>query len=122
MATVVTPRAQRHIELLDRIWSERSGIVGWLTTNDLRADLMAHCLDLDPGFHETHPPGELIERIDGDLTGLSVFFAEFLLNVVGSLLLLVLVLIVVTVQNPFAGAVFAPYGQATEIEIDSVAD
>src|SRR5436309_2826308 len=34
MATVLTPRAQRHIELLDRIWSERSGLVGWLTTTD----------------------------------------------------------------------------------------
>src|SRR5947199_183068 len=34
MATLVTPRAQRHNELLDRIWSERSGLVGWLTTTD----------------------------------------------------------------------------------------
>jgi ABC-type multidrug transport system fused ATPase/permease subunit len=81
-----------------------SEVVGWLTTNDLRADLMSHCLRLDPSFHETHPPGELIERIDGDLTGLSLFFAEFLLNVLGSLVLLVGVLIVVWFQSPFAGA------------------
>jgi ABC-type multidrug transport system fused ATPase/permease subunit len=86
-----------------------SEIVGWLTTNDLRADLMAHCLDLDPDFHETHPPGELIERIDGDLTGLSVFFSEFLLNVVGSLLLLVGVLVVVFVQSPYAGGVLTAF-------------
>ena len=82
-----------------------SEVVGWLTTNDLRADLMAHCLDLDPSFHETHPPGELIERIDGDLTGLSLFFAEFLLNVVGNLLLLAGVLVVVWFQSAFAGTV-----------------
>lgn len=86
-----------------------SEVVGWLTTNDLRADLMEHCLELDPSFHETHPPGELIERIDGDLTGLSVFFAEFLLNVIGSLLLLVGVLGVVTTQNPLAGLVLTPF-------------
>src|SRR5690349_20282549 len=52
----------------------QSEVLGWLTTNELRADLMAHCLDLDPGFHATHSPGELIERIDGDLDGLSLFF------------------------------------------------
>ncbi|MGE0794203.1 MAG: ABC transporter ATP-binding protein [Acidimicrobiia bacterium] len=86
-----------------------SEVLGWLTTNDLRADLMAHCLDLDPAFHEAHPPGELIERIDGDLTGLSLFFAEFLLNVVGSLLLLVGVLTVLWFQNPLAGGVFTAF-------------
>ena len=34
MATVVTPRGQRHVERLDRIWSERPGLLGWLTTTD----------------------------------------------------------------------------------------
>jgi len=34
MATVVTPRGQRHIDRLDRIWAERPGLVGWITTTD----------------------------------------------------------------------------------------
>jgi ABC-type multidrug transport system fused ATPase/permease subunit len=84
--------------------------VGWLTTNELRADLMEHCLGLDPEFHEQHSPGELIERVDGDLNGLSLFFAEFLLNVVGSVLLLVGVLVVVWFQNPMAGAILTIFG------------
>ena len=86
--------------------------LGWVTTNDLRADLMAHCLALDPAFHEAHPPGEMIERIDGDLTGLSQFFSQFLLNVVGSLLLLVGVLAVVWVESPFAGACLTAFAAA----------
>lgn len=81
-----------------------SEVLGWLATNELRADLMAHCLGLDPSFYETHTPGELIERVDGDVTGLSLFFAEFLLQVVGSVLLLVGVLAVVWTQDPTAGA------------------
>jgi ABC-type multidrug transport system fused ATPase/permease subunit len=100
-----------------------SELVGWLTTNDLRADLMAHCLDLDPAFHETHPPGELIERIDGDLTGLSLFFSEFLLNVAGNLLLLVGVLVVVWIESPFAGAIlsaFAAVALATLVAVRRV--
>jgi ABC-type multidrug transport system fused ATPase/permease subunit len=86
-----------------------SEVVGWLTTNELRADLTAHCLSLDPSFYETHTPGELIERVDGDVNGLSLFFAEFLLNVLGSLLLLVGVLIVVWVQDGTAGAVLTVF-------------
>ena len=42
--------------------------VGWSATNHLRADLMLHCLKLDMSFHKIHPPGVLIERIDGDIT------------------------------------------------------
>src|SRR5437763_12584606 len=34
MATVVTPRGQRHVERLDRVWTERSGLLGWITTTD----------------------------------------------------------------------------------------
>ncbi len=34
MATTITPRAQRHVDRLDRIWSERPGLLGWLTTTD----------------------------------------------------------------------------------------
>jgi cytochrome c oxidase subunit I+III len=34
MATVITPRGQRHVDRLERIWSERPGLLGWLTTTD----------------------------------------------------------------------------------------
>lgn len=87
-------------------------VVGWLTTNELRADLMEHCLGLDPSFHATHTPGEMIERVDGDLTGLSLFFAQFLLTVVGNVLLLLGVLVVVWFQSPLAGGVLTAFAVA----------
>ena len=34
MATVVSPRARRYVEELDRLWTERPGVLGWLTTTD----------------------------------------------------------------------------------------
>jgi cytochrome c oxidase subunit I+III len=34
MATTVTPRAEPRVERLERIWAEREGILGWLTTTD----------------------------------------------------------------------------------------
>ncbi len=42
--------------------------VGWQATNALRGDLLTHVLRLDMPFHKTHTPGELIERVDGDVS------------------------------------------------------
>lgn len=67
--------------------------LGWMATNALRADLAQHCLDLDMSFHNERTPGELIERIDGDVTTLSNFFSRFVILVVGSGLLLMGVLV-----------------------------
>ena len=63
------------------------------TTNTMRADLMLHCLRLDPAFHTTHTPGELIERVDGDVSTLGNFFSRFLISLLGNMLLLLGVLL-----------------------------
>ena len=62
--------------------------VGWQATNRLRADLTAHLLSLDMHEHKERTPGELIERIDGDVTALSNFFSQFAVRVFGAALLL----------------------------------
>jgi ABC-type multidrug transport system fused ATPase/permease subunit len=67
--------------------------VGWLATNALRLDLVEHCLELDLGFHQTHPPGELIERVDGDVSALSNFFTSFVLRILGNMVLLLGILV-----------------------------
>jgi ABC-type multidrug transport system fused ATPase/permease subunit len=63
--------------------------VGWTATNLLRIDLARHCLALDMSFHNERTPGELIERIDGDVTALSNFFSQFVVKVLGSGLLVI---------------------------------
>jgi ATP-binding cassette, subfamily B, bacterial len=63
--------------------------VGWRATNALRADLTRHLLRLDMGFHKRRTPGELIERVDGDVGVLSNFFSQFSLQVAGNVLLVV---------------------------------
>jgi len=77
--------------------------VGWAATNALRADLALHCLQLDLGFHKARTPGELIERIDGDVTALAAFFSRFIVNVLGNAVLLVGVLVVVSFEDWRAG-------------------
>ncbi len=34
MATIVTPEGQRYVDRLDRVWTERPGLLGWITTTD----------------------------------------------------------------------------------------
>ncbi len=66
--------------------------LGWVSTNRLRSDVAAHCLNLDMGFHNRYTPGELIERIDGDVSALGNFFSRFVIYLLGNLLLLLCVL------------------------------
>jgi ATP-binding cassette subfamily B protein len=85
-------------------WSQYVGEdLGWTATNALRADLALHCLGLDLTFHKARTSGELIERIDGDVTALAAFFSRFVVNVLGNLVLLVGVLAVVAREDLRAG-------------------
>ncbi|HZB96206.1 MAG TPA: ABC transporter ATP-binding protein [Herpetosiphonaceae bacterium] len=78
--------------------------VAWTATNLLRADLAAHCLRLDMSFHKSRTPGELIERIDGDVNALSNFFSQFAIGVVSNLVLLIGVLILLFREDWRVGA------------------
>jgi ATP-binding cassette subfamily B protein len=82
--------AQQIVSVLAAYFSEN---LGWIATNALRADLVAHCLRLDMAFHNARTPGEMIERVDGDVTALTNFFSQFVIQVVGNVLLLVGILV-----------------------------
>jgi ABC-type multidrug transport system fused ATPase/permease subunit len=62
--------------------------VSWAATNALRTDLVDHLLRLDASFHTAHTPGELIERVDGDVGTLDRFFSRFVVYVLGNGILL----------------------------------
>ena len=67
--------------------------VAWTATNALRADLALHCLRLDMAFHKQHKPGELIERVDGDVNKLANFFSQLFIQLTSNLLLVVGVIV-----------------------------
>ncbi|RKN44906.1 ABC transporter ATP-binding protein [Streptomyces hoynatensis] len=84
--------------------------VAWDGTNRLRVRLAAHALGLDMGFHGRHSPGEMIERVDGDVVAIADFVVAFLLDVVaGALLLTGVVAIVLTVDPAVGGALLICY-------------
>jgi ABC-type multidrug transport system fused ATPase/permease subunit len=80
-----------------------SEIVAWTATNNLRVELASHCLKLDLSFHKMHTPGELLERIDGDVNLLSQFFSKLVIHVFGNSILLVGILVILCVENQLAG-------------------
>lgn len=87
--------------------------VGWRATNQLRSDLLRHVLGLDMPFHKTHTPGALLERLDGDVSALGDFFAQFLVRVVANVLLIGGILTLVLRTNLPAGVLLSGYTLAT---------
>jgi ATP-binding cassette subfamily B protein len=94
--------------------------VGWLATNELRADLMAHCLSLDMPFHKTHTPGNMIERVDGDVLSLANFFSQFVVRLLGSALMLIGILVVLFLEDWRVGLGLALFALASLIMLAKV--
>lgn len=94
--------------------------VSWTATNELRADLVAHLLRLDPAFHTVHTSGELIERVDGDVSALARFFSRFIVYVLGNCILILAVLVLLFFVDWRVGlglSLFVLLGLATMLRI-----
>jgi ATP-binding cassette subfamily B protein len=98
--------------------------IGWSATNEMRVELTGHLLDLDLSFHKTKTPGELIERIDGDVTTLSNFFSAFVVQVMGNLILVVAIVVLMWREHPLIGlgmTIFAGLAMAFMVKIQAIA-
>ncbi|RPJ50313.1 MAG: ABC transporter ATP-binding protein, partial [Chloroflexi bacterium] len=96
--------------------------VAWTATNALRAELAWHCLNLDMGFHNEHTPGELIERIDGDVAELANFFSQMMVTIFSNGLLLVGILVALFLEDWRAGLAFSLFAAASLYALNRVRD
>jgi ABC-type multidrug transport system fused ATPase/permease subunit len=103
---LVTALSQQALGVLATAVGER---VAWSATNALREDLTLHCLTLDQSFHKTHTPGELIERVDGDISLLANFLSQFAILVGGNALLLTGVLVLLYREDVRIGLAFTAF-------------
>jgi ATP-binding cassette subfamily B protein len=94
----------------------------WTATNALRSDLVRHCLHLDMRFHNERSPGELIERIDGDVTELSNFFSQLVVRVLGNLLLLWGIVFALALEDWRLGVAFSIYAVIGLLALNRVRD
>lgn len=109
--------AQQALAVAATYFSEH---VGWTATNALRADLTLHCLKLDLAFHKSRTPGELIERLDGDVTALANFFSQFVVQLLGNMLLLLGVLVLLWSEEWRIGLVLTAFSLATLAAMNSI--
>jgi len=96
--------------------------VGLTVTNQLRADLTLHCLNLDMSFHNNRTPGELIERVDGDVGKLGNFFSRFIIEILGNGVLMIGILIVLFTIDWRAGLALSIFAIATLLLINRLRD
>ena len=66
--------------------------------------MLRHCLYLDLSFHQQYTPGEMIERIDGDINALTRFFSQLVVQIFGNGLLLIGVTVVLLREDLRVGA------------------
>lgn len=83
--------------------------LAWRVTNELRSTLTRHVLGLDLAFHRSTSPGELVSRVDGDVTALSEFVSNFLARALAALVTLIGLLLVVTWRSWPVGLAMALY-------------
>jgi ATP-binding cassette, subfamily B, bacterial len=60
----------------------RATIAAWSITNSLRHDLAEYVLKADLGFHRDRTPGELVTRVDADITSMTEFMASVVAQIV----------------------------------------
>jgi ABC-type multidrug transport system fused ATPase/permease subunit len=96
-------------QALDAATTYLGADVGWKATNAVRRDLAEHLLGLDMGFHTGTTPGEVIERVDGDVTAVSQFLSRFTVTLLGAFLLLGGVLVVAWLESAWMGAALTGY-------------
>lgn len=100
-------------QVLSILSTWQGAYVGWSATNMLRSDLARHCLGLEMSFHNERTPGELIERIDGDITALANFFSQFVIRVLGAAVLILGVIVVLFVEDWRMGLGVTAYAVVT---------
>lgn len=93
-----------------QIWATYIGEnFAWNITNSVRTDLTEHCVGLDYQFHKDHTPGELIERVDGDVTTLANLLSSAFLVIVSNLFLVPAVFVAMFITEWRIGVVLLIY-------------
>lgn len=96
-------------QVAEVVTARAATVIAWRTTNEFRLEMTRHVLGLDHEFHRRHTPGELIQRVDGDITSVNDLCSRVLTRAVGSSLLIVGMIVVVAVIDWRIGLGMAAY-------------
>ncbi|GIQ67795.1 ABC transporter ATP-binding protein [Xylanibacillus composti] len=86
-------------QLLTLIVTYTGEVIGWKATNSLRLQLARHYLSLDTETQNKFTSGEIVERIDGDISILQNFFSHLFIKLLANFLIIIGVLIILFSVN-----------------------
>ena len=78
----------------------RATLLAWQITNELRNDLAAYVLRADLSFHRDRTPGELVTRVDSDITSMTDFLATVVSRVIAIVAVAVAAVLTLAVVEP----------------------
>ncbi|GLV56542.1 hypothetical protein KDH_33820 [Dictyobacter sp. S3.2.2.5] len=113
---IIVALVQQLVTIAATYISER---LAWIATNALRADLALHLVRMDMSFHKVHTPGEMIERVDGDVTNMANFFSQFVIKILGGLLLLLGILVILWYTEWHVGLALSVFAIIALISINA---
>jgi ABC-type multidrug transport system fused ATPase/permease subunit len=79
----------------------RANVAAWAITNQLRHQLTDDVLRADLAFHRDRTPGELVTRVDGDITSVNQFLAVVVATVISACVLAIGCVVVSLVIEPW---------------------
>jgi len=84
--------------LVSSVLSERLGIS---LSKKIRKDLFKHCVNLDMSFHNKFSKGNLIERLDTDVSFIGDFLSRYFVSLFSSVAIILSIIIILFFVHPY---------------------
>ena len=105
---------------LEIVRSHAGAVLAWQAMNDLRRRLFRHSIDLGHPFFARSAPGNLLERIDGDVARLGRPLSDLLPELAANLLMTAGIVVVLLFEDWRVGAAVASFAVVGVVGVDRV--
>ena len=105
---------------LEVVRSHAGAVLAWHAMNALRHRLFRHAIDLGHSFFARSSPGNLLERIDGDVAKLGRLLSDLLPELAANLLMTAGIAVVLLFEDWRVGAAVAAFAVVGVVAVDRV--
>lgn len=105
---------------LEIVRSHAGAVLAWQAMNSLRRRLFRHAIDLGHSFFARSAPGNLLERVDGDVAKLGRLLSDLLPELATNLLMAAGIVVVLWFEDWRVGAAVAAFAVVGAVVVDRV--
>lgn len=105
---------------LEVVRSHAGAVLAWHAMNNLRHRLFRHVIDLGHSFFARTAPGNLLERVDGDVAKLGRLLSDLLPELAANLLMTAGIAVVLLSEDWRVGAAVAAFAVVGVVAVDRV--